>query len=334
MSLERETQDWVLAATGAASVRTVEPVQQLWSGYGQLSRLHLDIGAGTGAGTGARSVILKHIAPPARHSHPRGWTGERADRRKRRSYAVEASWYRRPPPSSDDGCPWPHALAIRTAKDRVELLLEDLAIAYPQRPARLDHRSIEHCLHWLAAFHARHLGDPGDALWRQGCYWHLDTRPDELAAMPEGPLKRAAPLLDARLRRLRHPTLVHGDAKLANFLFSEDGERVAAVDFQYVGQGTGTRDLAYLLGSCLTEAELTVHHDRLLDRYDRLLVDRLAQWQPAVDGSAVAAEWRALHPIAWADFHRFLSGWSPGHAKLTRHAQRLTDQALHALHAG
>ena len=321
-ALDPDTRDWALARAGARQLLGSHLVQRLWSGYGHVLRLELD---------GGRSVVLKTVDPRSRATHPRGWDGDRGDRRKRRSYEVEAAWYLTRAPGHDPACRIPRPIAIRVEGERTDLLIEDLGAAYPRRPTRLDERTVEPCLRWLAAFHAAHLHDAGDRLWGQGCYWHLHTRPDELRTMPDGELKRAATALDEALRGARHTTLVHGDAKLANFLFTSDGAHVAAVDFQYVGVGVGTRDLAYLLGSCLCEDTLALHHDRLLDRYDRLLIAELARRRPSIDGVAVAAEWRALHAVAWADFQRFLYGWSPGHAKLTGHAQRLTDQALREL---
>ena len=49
--------------------------------------------------------------------------------------------------------------------------------------------------------------------------------------------------------------LAHGDAKVANFCFTNDQHAVAAVDFQYVGGGIGTQDVIYFLGSFCSEAE-------------------------------------------------------------------------------
>ena len=51
---------------------------------------------------------------------------------------------------------------------------------------------------------------------------------------------------------------MHGDAKLANFLFTSDHSQVAGVDFQYVGGGCGMKDVAYLL-SCLDEDACDTH---------------------------------------------------------------------------
>ena len=42
-------------------------------------------------------------------------------------------------------------------------------------------------------------------------------------------------------------TIIHGDFKNSNILFSASGDVCAAVDFQYCGQSYGARDLAMLL---------------------------------------------------------------------------------------
>ena len=47
-----------------------------------------------------------------------------------------------------------------------------------------------------------------------------------------------------------------------------------------------------------------------------------------VDTAALETEWRALYPFAWADFQRFLLGWSPGHRKLNSYSQRVTDNVV------
>ena len=73
--------------------------------------------------------------------------------------------------------------------------------------------------------------------------------------------------IDARLSRCRYQTLVHGDAKIANFCLPPEGGSVAAVDFQYVGGGCGMKDVAYFLSSCLEPYELSQKAPPLLDHY-------------------------------------------------------------------
>ena len=145
------------------------------------------------------------------------------------------------------------------------------------------------------------------------------------------PLKQAAAAIDRQLRASHYQTLVHGDAKLANFCFSANGEQVAAVDFQYVGGGCGMKDVAYFIGSCLREDECETFESWLLDCYFTALKKALARLQPAVDAKVVAEEWRALFPLAWTDFHRFLKGWSPGHWKIHAYSQRLAEQVIQGL---
>ena len=124
---------------------------------------------------------------------------------------------------------------------------------------------------------------------------------------------------------------MHGDAKLANFCFSEDGSKVAAVDFQYVGGGCGMKDVAYFISSCLDEDDSERMEQALLDRYFERLQAALASVGSDVDFEALHKDWRALYPVAWTDFYRFLQGWSPGHWKIHRYSERLAREVLGAL---
>ena len=118
--------------------------------------------------------------------------------------------------------------------------------------------------------------------------------------------------------RLGPQTWVHGDAKIANFLFGPDC--AAAVDFQYVGGGCGMVDVAYFLGSALTDEHLGLQPSRWLDVYFGLLSEAGCPQLEAV--------WRPLYPVAWADFMRFMQGWAPGHARGARFGWRMVDEAL------
>ncbi|MFT5881016.1 MAG: thiamine kinase-like enzyme, partial [Moritella sp.] len=179
-----------------------------------------------------------------------------------------------------------------------------------------------------AYFHAQHMAMDPTGLWDRGSYWHLATRPDELAALTDPALKQAAPLLDQTLRASRFQTLIHGDAKLANFCFTADGGRVAAVDFQYVGRGCGMKDVILLLSSCLPFQQCEHTVPGLLDHYFSVLQQALGKYQPQVSQQAVEDEWRPLYCIAWADFQRFIKGWCPEHWKINSYTEGLTQQAL------
>lgn len=314
-----------LEASGARRITQTDAIQSLWSGYGQIVRCHLE-------GALPDRVIVKHVRWPTKSQHPRGWNSSASHRRKVRSYEVESTWYRRYAAECSDRCRVPRCLDVQTRGDEVCLVLEDLdAAGFPERRSQVTAAELDACLRWLAEFHARFIGRSADGLWPTGTYWHLDTRPDELAALPEGDLKQAAETIDQRLNATPFMTLVHGDAKLANFCFNADGTDVAAVDFQYVGGGCGIKDVAYFISSCLDESQAERHEQRLLDAYFDHLGRALRDRNADVDFAAVHDSWRELYAVAWTDFFRFLQGWSPGHWKIHRYSERLAREVLAAL---
>lgn len=117
-------------------------------------------------------------------------------------------------------CRVPLCLGVESFGEEILIVLEDLdAAGFPQRRSRVGAGEIRACLDWLANFHATFLGAQPDGLWQIGTYWHLATRPDELRALSDSALKRAAAAIDRKLNSGNYRTLVHGDAKLANFVF-------------------------------------------------------------------------------------------------------------------
>ena len=214
--------------------------------------------------------------------------------------------------------------------DEKLLLLEDLdASGFPVRKSKLKLKEVKAVLNWLAQFHARFLGSAPEGLWEVGTYWHLKTRPEEWQKMPDSKLKSMAAQMDSLLNQAEYQTLIHGDAKVANFCFSEDGEKVAAVDFQYVGGGCGIKDVAYFLGSCLDEEQCAFFESELLTYYFSCLQKALEEKEGAsINFAALEKEWRFLYPIAWTDFYRFLEGWMPGHWKINSYTEDLAKRAF------
>ena len=320
----------VLRSTGAETISSTEVVQSLWSGYGQIVRCHLTGGA-------FPSVVLKHVRWPEERGHKYGWASDHSHQRKLKSYRVETAWYERYAERCLDGCRVPNCLAVEHRPDGVLLLLEDLnAAGFAGRRRSVSDVEVDACLSWLANFHATFMGEQPDELWTVGTYWHLATRPDELEALEDSPLKAAASELDRRLSGNPFQTFVHGDAKLANFCFSTDGRDAAAVDFQYVGGGCGMKDVAYFISSCFNEDECERRESALLDRYFELLREALECLGKTIDGQlidcqALEANWRELYPVAWTDFFRFLQGWSPGHWKAHGYSKRLASEVLNSL---
>ena len=189
------------------------------------------------------------------------------------------------------------------------------------------------CVSWLANFHATFLGHSGDGLWQSGTYWHLETRPDELArlAKEDCALHAAAKAINQTLKDSSYQTLVHGDAKLANFCFTSGEPNVAAVDFQYVGRGCGMKDLAYFVGSCMDEEFCGSAEEEILDFYFDSMTQALVRLNRETDARDLEDDWRPLYRVAWADFHRFLKGWSPGHWKINSYSERVTREVVRAM---
>ena len=330
-------------------------MQSLWSGYGQIVRVGLLEENSTLSPAPPKTAIVKHVCPPEQRDHKYGWAGDVSHQRKLRSYDNETNWYLNASERCNDQCRVPRLMGADSLNTDSQtnagttdnpdwlLVMEDLdAAGFHLRHSNPTDAQVAACLSWLANFHATFLVDnanrnePSPAeqhqLWPIGTYWHLDTRPDEFAVMEAGSLKRAAAKIDAALSNARFQTLVHGDAKLANFCFAEN-DQVAAVDFQYVGGGCGMKDLAYFISSCFSDHECEQREQALLDNYFQHLKAALSKRQPVkpISLADIEAEWRELYPFAWADFYRFLAGWSPGHWKMHGYSQRVTQSVVTAL---
>ena len=318
-------QSIILKSTGAQDLYEIEVIQSLWSGYGKIVRYGLKE-------SHLKSVVVKHICWPEQKNHPRGWNTDISHQRKLRSYEVEVNWYREYSPKCDDECRIPKCLAFESHDDEVIIVMEDLDSAgFPKRKTSVSFDQMSVCLKWLANFHATFLGTKPNGLWETGTYWHLDTRPDELETLEDIALKKSAKLIDKKLQDSPFQTLVHGDAKLANFCFSKDGKSVAAVDFQYVGGGCGMKDVAYFIGSCLHEEDCVRMESRLLDDYFGELHLALKAKKIPINFDDLEKDWRAMFPIAWTDFHRFLKGWSPGHWDTNSYSERVAKKVISQL---
>ncbi len=146
--------------------------------------------------------------------------------------------------------------------------------------------------------------------------------------MKNDPLKKSAKTINELLSNCRYKTLVHGDAKVANFCFSADGKSVAAVDFQYTGGGCGMKDVAYFLGSCLSERHCKHWESELLEYYFEALKTALYPTQKEINWHELKSEWLTLFPVAWTDFYRFLCGWMPTHSKINAYTQSMAEKVL------
>jgi len=313
----------IIDLTGASSIESSTLIQSLWSGYGDISRFRL-------TGCHHKSVIVKHSKTPTSENHPYGWVSSMSNERKIKSYAVEQYWYAHYSQLCSDACLVPVYFGGSSSEAGNFLVLEDLNSLglYSLDESKINWRGIASCISWLANFHATFMGEQSSSLWEKGSYWHLGTRLEELEAMETSELKDKAQSIDLRLNSAKYQTLIHGDAKLANFCFSKDQSRVGAIDFQYIGSGCGMKDLAYFMSSCLDESSCEALEEQILDHYFECLDSAFQRLGKTIDFPALELEWRGLFPFAWADFQRFLLGWSPGHWKINGYTDRLVKEVL------
>lgn len=338
-------ESFIKSCTFAHKVTQKETIQGLWSGYGKIVRYEV-------IGGTVPSVVVKYIKSSPDKDHPRGWNSSISHQRKIRSYEVETQWYRKFNQHTNESCRTANCFGTMQHSDASIIVLENLNDSgFSLRKQSASIKDMKACLDWLAHFHAKFMEVSPSGLWETGTYWHLATRPEELAALQDQKLKTAAPQIDYMLNHCRFKTLVHGDAKVANFCFHKLGHdvpnSVAAVDFQYVGAGCGMKDVAYFIGSCLDDQGCEIHENELLDYYFNALelALKLALKLPLKQACSpslntkkikysftdLEKEWRLLFPLAWTDFHRFLKGWSPNHWKLTDYSERMAHTVINRL---
>ncbi len=319
-----EFKNYLQKVTQSSDCNEAEIIQSLWSGYGKISRYQL-------VDSQLETVVVNCISPNQSSDHPRGWNTDMSHNRKVKSYQVESYWYANWNHQCNENCQVPKWIGSFSAGESQWIVLEVLDVNFPVRKHQLSFSEVQLCLKWLANFHAAFLSRKPVGLWEVGTYWHLETRPDEFEKIEHTELKLKAHRIDEELNRCKFQTIVHGDAKLANFCFSPDGQRVAAVDFQYVGGGCGMKDVAYFLGSCLSGSECDLHQDELLACYFTELKEALRHSKPSLNFEELREEWTTMYPYACADFTRFLLGWMPSHQKVNDYSLKQVKLVLHKL---
>jgi hypothetical protein len=294
-------------------------IQSLWSGYGSIDKW---------SSINGDSIIVKHIKLPTRIDHPHGWNSDVGHKRKIQSYKVEQEWYLKYVHLLNENCRIPKLLGESEIDGEMILVLEDLdKSGYPIRLGNISELQIHSCVRWLANLHGQFISHKATGLWDFGSYWCLATRQEELDRMEDSQLKAFAKLIDFKLNECKFQTILHGDAKVANFCFSKDVSKVAAVDFQYVGKGCGMKDLIYFMSSCLDGSECEKKESEILEVYFK----EINNYLPSNEAILLEKEWRSMYKYAWADFNRFLKGWSPGHWKMNDYVEEITKEVLDEL---
>ena len=294
-------------------------IQSLWSGYGSIDKW---------SSINGDSIIVKHIKLPTRIDHPHGWNSDVGHKRKIQSYKVEQEWYLKYVHLLNENCRIPKLLGESEIDGEMILVLEDLdKSGYPIRLGNISELQIHSCVRWLANLHGQFISHKATGLWDFGSYWCLATRQEELERMEDSQLKAFAKSIDFKLNECKFQTILHGDAKVANFCFSKDESKVAAVDFQYVGKGCGMKDLIYFMSSCLDGSECEKKESEILEVYFK----EINNYLPSNEAILLEKEWRSMYKYAWADFNRFLKGWSPGHWKMNDYVEEITKEVLDEL---
>lgn len=327
MSENNALYEKISAELNLGKLLTTDPIQTLWSGYGEIVRLIF-----VDSNKKINTIIVKHVKLPKPSFHPRGWNTNLSHQRKLQSYQVEVNWYQEYSKNIDEKCRFPKGLKTFQNKNEWLIVMEDLSsLGYTTTPCYAYKSHLNSSINWLANFHAKYMNSRSNLLWEIGTYWHLDTRPDELELLEDIELKTYAKSIDEVLKNTKYQTIVHGDAKLANFCFNHDGTSCAAVDFQYVGHGCGMKDLAYFMSSAI-EAEVSDKMEAwVLETYFKALKEALEFYHPTLNFEEIKKEWKPLFSLAWADFQRFIKGWSPNHFKINSYTEDLTKKALEYL---
>jgi hypothetical protein len=294
-------------------VRTLSREPLVTSGYTSAQHERITVTLTNGE---VHRLVVKRVRPAA------DWMAQRSgDRLGREAMLLSepvlaAVW-------DEIACPY---LAYWSTGTEIGLVMNDLTPGlFPDVRAPLRLEEEERLLTALAGMHARFWNAPAlDLPWlaRAESYVGLldaesGASPDALAALPVGLRERvqqgwaiartrlprsvtaalSRPAFDTARDWARLPrTLLHGDAKVANFALQRD-HRVAAFDWALLGSGPVTVDLGWYLA--VNASRLARSKDEVLDRYRALLTERLGSpltdsvWDELV-GVAVIAGARML----------------------------------------
>ena len=345
------------------SVSREDVIQTLWAGYGTVScvdvRFNCSVNEGEEEEERIHSIIIKRVDAPSC-----GSSDSISHIRKIRSYEVEHFFYQYVVPHyADENWKVPNPYSIQrmnTNMSKFTFIMENLQPQYSDdEGSSLNTRAkVEAALRWLASFHATFWeqsdvlskctcntntssngGANVDVLWECGGYWHLDTRWDEYDCMTDGTLlKQCATVINDTLKAATNfQTLVHGDFKSANILFSPSKQQCAAVDFQYCGRGYGMKDVVMLVVSSIPASlfQNMGGDTGILQYYHSSLEQELLKQNKQFPFSTAMK----TYELCLMDYVRFMDGWgywgynsSYARNKTNDILQKLFDTNKHNMH--
>ena len=107
------------------------------------------------------------------------------------------------------------------------------------------------------------------------------------------------------------------------FVLTRRARKWPRLIFSILVVGCGMKDLAYFVGSCFRDEEAERIEKEVLDFYFSQIRELVKNEDSKYLLDELEADWRPLYRVAWADFHRFMKGWSPGHWKLSDYSERM-----------
>ncbi|KAL0483616.1 hypothetical protein AKO1_011480 [Acrasis kona] len=317
-----------------------ERIASLWAGYGSIYRLKVQ------KSSGPSTLVVKQIKYNDANS------GDEGHMRKLLSYKVEEYFYEKLSKElTGSHARVAEAYNKRNENEKICLVLEDLSKHYPISAGSNNFPQSKCVLKWLANFHACFwerkdipLIPPPlvkstvkQGVWQQGGYWYLDTRQDELSDITGrewSKLKAHSSKIDKFLKGQHdgttsdsHFTLLHGDAKSANILFSSSKDSCAMYDFQYVGRGYGVKDVVYFLATSCDSSVVAKQEKDLIEYYHQELMSALRRYNKA--SVVYTIETLNKHfEYALLDWTRFCAGWGMwGNVSwLTKRANKILDE--------
>ncbi|NLK63268.1 MAG: phosphotransferase [Fusobacteria bacterium] len=279
----------------------------MWDNYGEIIRYEID--------GSIKNIVVKYINPD-KLVNSNKFNKNVSHNRKIKSYNIEINWYKYYNYLCNDECYTPKMYYGNSSSKEKILILEDLFYSgFNNTSKNYNISQINILLKWLANFHGIFIHDKANNLWENGSYWHLSTRLEELNLIKDENIRKQSYKIDEALNNAKYKTIIHGDAKIDNFLFNKNKTKVAAFDFQYVGKSIGMKDVIYLLDSFLPQDIIKKNESYILNIYFQELKLALEKYNKNIDFDELESEWRSLYTFAFADFYRFLLGWAPCYAK-------------------
>jgi len=242
------------------------------------------------------SVVLKLAAEDA---------GSRATGVGLGAYQREIRFYREVAPRIGEPLAACHAALYDDDEGWFTLVLEDVAPAHQgDQIAGCSVDEARLAMRELARIHAPVLGDPelaaadwlnqpsplNQALLAQLLPGFLERYEDRVAPEHRELCERMAESLDGWIADRRPPLgLAHGDYRIDNMLFGEEGapRPLTVVDWQTVSYGAAMMDASYFLGASLTVDDRRAHEEELLREYHSRLGELGAPgfgWDECWDG--------------------------------------------------